>query len=121
MPTQAATKRVTLLSGATVGTDPSGTSPWVNVQDYNYLVFYFRTTGNPGAGTCVIEEADFNPDVAAPGTFTASALVTVDIDVSVGTDGMYAYHPAPAAYSFVRARIGTTVTVATLGVTLVAN
>lgn len=99
----------------------TGTSQWVNVQPYTYITVYFRTTGNPGAGTCLIEEADFDPNTAGPGTFTASAIITVDIDASVGTDGIYAYHLLPASYSYLRTRIGTDVTVATLSTTLVAH
>jgi len=109
--------RVTLLDDV-----QTGASKWINVQGYNYLVFYFKTSGNPGAGTCVIEECDYDPTQAGLPSFTASAIVTVDIDVSVGTDGQYAYHaPSAATYSFIRARVGTDVTVATLDVVMVAS
>jgi hypothetical protein len=111
--------RTTLLDDAQVGST-NGTSQWINVQGYRWITFYFKTTGNPGAGTCLIEECDYDPNTAGPGTFTASSITTVDIDVSVGTDGQYAYHLPVAAYSFLRARIGTSVTVATLDVVMVA-
>lgn len=111
--------RVPLFRAST--TAANGTSHWIKVQGYSYLTVYLTTHGNPGAGTCVIEEADYDPDVdMAPG-FTASTITTVDVDASVGTDGQYAYHLPVAAYSYVRARIGTTVTVATLDGTLVGN
>ncbi len=116
MPTQAGTERVVLLDSVL-----TGTSQWINVQAYNHLAFYFKTDGNPGAGTCVIEECDYDPDTESVGGATMSAIVTVTIDTSVGTDGQYAYHAPIGAYSFVRARIGTDVTVAFLSVVLVAN
>lgn len=109
-------KRVKLLTGV-----QTGQSQWINVQGYSNLTVYFKTTGNPGAGTCLIEEADFD-DSTSPGVATTSAIVTVDIDVSVGTDGQYAYHLASGrAYSYIRTRIGTDVTVATLDTVLVVN
>lgn len=110
-------RRTTLLSAVR-----TGTSDWVNVSAFRNLVFFFRTDGNPGAGTCIIEEGDFDPSQSSPPNVTYSAIVTVDIDGAVGTDGQYAYHTASSrAYSFVRARIGTDVTVATLTVTMMAN
>lgn len=111
--------RLKLLTGAR-----TGMSPWIDVRPYTNLTFYLKTTGNPGAGTCVLEECDYDPMVEALPAQTFSAIVTVDIDASVGTDGQYAYHAGGPggsfAYSFVRARIGTDVTVATLDVVLVA-
>lgn len=111
-------KRVKLLTGVT-----TGTSQAVNVLGYEALTMFFKTTGNPGAGTCVIEEADYDPDTSA-GAATWSEIATVDIDADVGTDGQYAYHFGGAggnfSYSYVRARIGSDVTVATLDVVLVA-
>jgi hypothetical protein len=112
--------RVKLITGATVGANAGGTSPWVDVRPYTNLTFYFKTNGNPGAGTCVIEESDFDPTTEATPNQTFSAIATVDVDASVGTDGQYAYHLSQFAYHFVRVRIGTTVTVATLDVVLVA-
>ena len=112
--------RVVLITGAT--TTANGTSQWIDVSPYQNLSFFFKTTGNPGAGTCLIEEIDYDPKTQMVPTTTASAIVTVDIDTSVGTDGQYAYHAAAGrAYAFIRARIGTTVTVATLEVVLRAN
>ena len=73
-------------------------------------------TSNP-ASTCKMLRRDQRSIHGA----TMSAVVTVDIDTSVGTDGQYAYHAPLGAYSFVRARIGTDVTVAFLSVVLVAN
>ncbi len=109
-------RRVVLLTGA-----ETGASEWIDVRGYSYITFYFKTTGNPGAGTCLIEEADFDVTQNSPAAFTASAIVTITIDTSVGTDGQYAYHLPVSAYSKLRARIGTDVTVATLEVVLVAQ
>ncbi len=111
-------KRVKLLTAKT-----SGTSEWIDVMGYETLTMYFKTNGNPGAGTCIIEEADFDP-MASPGAAAGSVIATIDIDAAVGTDSQYAYHFGGSggnfSYSYVRARIGTTVTVATLDVVLVA-
>ena len=112
----AAPVRVPLLTAA-----QSGASKWIDVRGYTYLTVYFKTTGNPGAGTCLIEECDYDPRTQGVPDQTMSAIITVDIDTSVGTDGQFAYHLIPAAYSFVRTRIGTSVTVATLDTVLVAH
>jgi hypothetical protein len=109
--------RQPLLTAAQVGAT-DGTGPWINVQGWTHLVAYFSTDGNPGAGTCVIEEID-DPDTQS--ALTASAITTVDIDVSVGTDGVFAYHFPVSAYGWIRARIATSVTVATLSVVLRAS
>lgn len=109
--------RVVLLTGVL-----TGTSKWIDISAYPRATFWFKTNGNPGAGTCVIEEADYDPATQMIPSKTFSAIVTVDIDVSVGTDGQYSYHlPSDRSYHFVRARIGTDVTVATLDVVLTAN
>jgi hypothetical protein len=112
--------RVVLWSGSTTTAD--GTSQWINVAPYSNLTLWLTTHGNPGAGTVLLEECDYDPRTQTPPSQTTSAIVTVDVDVSVGTDGQYAYHaPTGRSYSFVRARIGTSVTVATLDAVLTAS
>ena len=110
-------KRVALLTAA-----QTGASQWIDVTGYQNLTVVFKTNGNPGAGTCLIEEGDWNSETQVPPGVTFSAVVTVDIDASVGTDGQYFYHlPAGRAYHYIRTRIGTSVTVATLDTVLLAN
>lgn len=108
--------RVQLLSAV-----QTGISPWFDARGYKNLTFWLTTHGNPGAGTLIIEEGDW-PDTAGVPNKTFSAVVTIDVDTSVGTDGVYAYHlPTGRAYHFVRARVGTDVTVATLDVVVTGN
>ena len=106
-----------LFTGAT--TAANGTSQWINVRGYSNIVFYLKTTGSPGAGTCVLEEADWDTTQGPITGLTGSILSTVTITSGVGNSAQAAFHYA-GAFSYVRARIGTTVTTATLEAVLVA-
>lgn len=111
--------RVPLLSAAT-----TGTSVAVDVSGYRDLTLYLKTNGSPGAGTLVIEEADWNgsdPAHEAPTALTWSAITTITITTGVGNSSQAAYHAAAGAYHFLRVRVGSTVTVATLDVVLYAQ
>lgn len=106
-----APKSVTFFDLAT--TAANGTGQWINVSGYRDLCFYLTTVGSPGAGTCILEESD-SPNPAA-----GSVLSTVTITSGVGNDAVAAFHYS-GAFRYVRARIGTTVTSATLKATLEA-
>lgn len=121
MPTNLSPLRVPLFTAATTATN--GTSQWIDVSGYTNLCFYLKTNGSPGAGTCVLEESDFDgsqPAREAPSGLTASALATVTITSGVGNSSQAAFHYS-GAFHFVRARIGTTVTSTTLDGVLVAS
>lgn len=110
--------RAVLFTGST--TAGNGTSQWIDVQGYSHLCFYLKTNGTPGAGTCVLEEADFDPTTGMPTALTGSTLTTVTITSGVGNSAQAAFHYT-GAFSRVRARIGTTVTDTTLDAVLVAS
>lgn len=124
-------KETVMLAGSA-----SGSSTWVDVRGYENLTFYVSTNGNPDpGGTLILEETYLPPGVGAGGLFprsnadpavaqTASQIASIDIDATVGTNGVYAYHvggPGGSfAYAYVRARISVAVVTATIDVVLVA-
>ncbi len=76
--------------------------------------FYLTASAALSAGTFVIEECDYNPQVnTVPATWSQVASVTLATPFA-STGGVYAYHLQQACYGYLRGRIGTTAVGGTL-------
>lgn len=95
------------------------TSEAFKCDGYTAITIYMRTTGNPGAGTLIIEES-----ASLDHGSTWSQIASIDIDATVGTSSEVGYHiggpGGQYSFGYVRVRLTVAVTVATLDVYLKA-
>lgn len=108
------TEAVSAAGVPTITGVTTGTSRAVDRSAHGIVSFFVRGIGAVGAGTVIIEEADIAPIENGDYTGTWSTMQTV----TVPANGQASYHPSDSAYGFIRARIGTTVTVGTATVVM---
>ena len=96
-----------LLSGAT-----TGTSPAVAIGGYTAPAITITATAALSAGTLIVEESD---DANYQGTW--SQIEAIDLPSLFTASGKAVRHYDVANYTFLRVRVGTTVSGGTISVT----
>lgn len=96
----------------------SGTSIPIEAGARLNWTAYIKGSAALSAGTLLVEEADFDPsNDTVPATWSTVVSVTLATPFA-SAGGQYANHLPAATYSYLRARVGTSVTGGTITVVL---
>src|SRR5690349_14483147 len=83
----------------------AGTGEPIDARGYPCVPLYVSASAAPGAGTLMLEEADWN-DNSSPYAGTWSQIASINlVTVFSGGASMYAYRVTPAAFAWVRVRV----------------